>query len=318
MAEQQRPPHPTASAHDAEQLLSGRKPANTTLGGVHGALNSLSAAAHEYPSRETADAQARVLSQAALEAAPAGVLARQHRSLTKRSSTMKTRTRIASAAGAALALILGTTGAAMAAEETVPGDTLYDFKIALEELGVTEGGFAERLSEATVLSERGDDAGALMHLADSLEKEEAKDTEGSEGTEDESTEGADDLRKAAEAVLSEGSEDSLEVRTRVAEMLQWMATTDAEGRDFGQGVAERANAISGESQSDRGENESDSQEGVADADKGNRPENAGPPEGKGPGSGEGNGADKSSQADKDDTPSGRPENAGPPEGKGRP
>lgn len=54
---------------------------------------------------------------------------------------------------------------------------------------------------------------------------------------------ADDLRRAAIAVMSGGSAQSLNVRTSVAEMLQWMAETNVTGSEFGQGVAERARAI---------------------------------------------------------------------------
>jgi len=262
---------------------------------------------------------------------------------------MKTRARIASAAGAALALLLGTTGAAVAAEETVPGDTFYGFKIALEQMGLTEGGFTERVSEATVLAERGDDARALTHVANSLEEEndgteggdawtcpvsdegdETTDaspspeptfgalTEGEESTEgDDGTQTCDEpalhLRRAAEAVLSGGSEQSLQVRTAVAEMLQWMSTTDAQGRDFGKGVAERARAIGGNT--DEGDVEDgDTEEGADDgaqtteADKGGPPDNAGPPEGTGPN------ADKDTQQGSKNA--GRPDNAGPPAGKG--
>lgn len=368
MAQQQRPLHPSLSARDAEQLLSGRKPASAELVDVHDALGSLRDAVHEYSSRD-ADDQARVLSQAALDAAPTTVLARQHRALTRRSRPMKTRARIASAMGAVVALFLGTTGAAMAAEDTVPGDTFYGLKIAFENVGLTEGGFGERLREATVLSERGDDADALTHLANSLEDADGTDedgtdalepcpapeddtlspspspeptlgaltqdqTEGEQPTGDETTDGteqcaSDDLRRAAEAVLSNGSEQSLEVRTAVAEMLQWMSTTDAEGREFGQGVAERARAIGGNPHGDDAEVGDKTAEGdleATDSDEadapGNRPEKAGPPEGRGP------------SADKDDKrggkDGGRPDDAGPPggnspgngggppQGKGRP
>lgn len=268
---------------------------------------------------------------------------------------MRTRARIASAVGAALALFLGTAGAAMASQNAVPGDTLYGFKLVLEDIGLTEGGFPERLNEATVLFERGDEADALAHLADALEESaddsgglppcpspspspeptaspeptsepspeptatvqpEAGPTSGDGDEECADDEASEELRRAAEAVLSGGSEQSLRVRTAVAEMLQWMATTDAKGRDFGQGVAQRARAINGGAD-DGGDGAADEDgvEGEEGADDGRgRPEHAGPPPGKGPGADEDD--EEGDDEDGDDEGKGRPEHAGPPPGKG--
>jgi hypothetical protein len=292
------------TSSQADAVLSGAKTAPGEFAEVAPVLDALRVAGRAVPVPSRVDAIATALASAAIEAAPIGALPRQSRSTIKRSSVMKARTRIASATGAAIALALGSTGVAAAAEDTLPGDPFYGLKRALENVGIYEGGLDERVEESLALAEQGDDEDAVEHLADSLEEEgDVLEEEGDEET-------AEELRNAAEAVLSGGSENSLAVRTAVAEMLQWMADTDLEGRDFGQGVAERARAIGGPK--DKGDDEviedgdetvvedgdetvvEDGDETVVEDEKG-KSADAGKSEGKG-----------------------KPSHAGPPEGKGRP
>jgi hypothetical protein len=134
---------------------------------------------------------------------------------------------------AAVALGTGFAGVA-AADSAAPGDPLYGVDKALENVGINDGGFAERLDEANELVDEGADDAAVALLADALDDE--GDSEGKRA-----------LLDAAAKIRGNGSEQSADVHAAVAAMLTWMATTDATGKDFGQGVAERAREIHGKS-----------------------------------------------------------------------
>ena len=125
-------------------------------------------------------------------------------------------------------LLMGLAGVAQAADAAAPGDTLYGLDRALEQLGINDGGLDERLDEAQALAGDGRSAEAMAHLANALDKA--------------SPNAAEALERAAERF---GAHDnpSQGVREDVAEMLEWMAATQASGREFGQGVAERAREI---------------------------------------------------------------------------
>ncbi|MDN4473808.1 hypothetical protein [Demequina zhanjiangensis] len=147
------------------------------------------------------------------------------------------RRRAAAAAGlAGLAAIV--VGGAAAADEAKPGDYLYEVDRALEDLGINDGGAEERLEETEELIEEGDVEGAL-ESADEAVEEMDEDAE----LDEEDLEELTGLLHAAESVLKNGSEQSLERRTQVAEMLTFMATTDLKGKEFGQAVSQHARGI---------------------------------------------------------------------------
>lgn len=132
---------------------------------------------------------------------------------------------------AAIALLLGMSGIAVASDGAAPGDTLYGLDRALERVGIGLGGAEERLAEATVLVSQGRAADALDHAIEAIDDEKAGDA----------------LQKAAERVGGMSSENgkAAEVHANVASMLEWMTSTKATGSVFDQGVAERARQISG-------------------------------------------------------------------------
>ena len=138
--------------------------------------------------------------------------------------------RLATAA-LALVLVIGMTGVAAAADVSRPGDLLYGVDRALERIGINDGGLSERIAEADDLVASGSPSQALDHLADSV------------GTV--SAGAADALEDAAEKVRAAGPSGTPShlVREDVASMLEWMARSDVSGKDFGQGVAERARNI---------------------------------------------------------------------------
>lgn len=135
--------------------------------------------------------------------------------------------RLATAALTAV-LLMGLAGVAQAADAATPGDTLYGLDRALEQVGINDGGLDERLDEAHAMAVDGQSAEALTHLAETLDAT--------------SPNAADALKEAAQRF---GLHDnrSQGVHEKVADMLAWMAETEASGREFGQGVAERAREI---------------------------------------------------------------------------
>jgi len=149
---------------------------------------------------------------------------------------MKARTKILVALGSVVVLLAAFAGVAYAADGAIPGDTLYGFDCALEKAGLGDGGLQERLREAEQLCVSGDMEAGLNHAAMAVANQAGLD-QGGQGN------GA--LNAAANAVQASNQGESEQVRARVAEMLQWMAQTENQGEDFGQGVAERAREIAG-------------------------------------------------------------------------
>ena len=135
--------------------------------------------------------------------------------------------RLATAALTAV-LLMGLTGVAQAADASAPGDALYPLDRALEEVGINDGGLDERLDEAQALADDGQSTAALVHLAEALENS--------------SPNAADALERAAE-LFGLNDNPSQAVRKSVTDMLEWMATREVSGKEFGQGVAQRAREI---------------------------------------------------------------------------
>jgi len=154
----------------------------------------------------------------------------------------------------AVVVILGFTGIAYAADGAIPGDTLYGLDRTLENAGIGDGGLEERLGEAGALLENGEEDLALTHTLDSLTEEEDEDGDGDVDEDDgeirDDSSRTEALLAAAEAVLAGGSEQSLETRTRVAEKLRFMATTELTGKEYGQAVSQLARGIYDEDQQD--------------------------------------------------------------------
>lgn len=207
---------------DIERLLRGEEPA--ALADLAPGITTLRSLAIAPDGAHAARAGAVLAGVAASGNSPLAVPAA--------SGSSRWRVRAAIAGGLALAGA-GLVGGAAAADHAAPGDALYGLDRALEVVGVNDGGAAERIAEAISLDEAGDTEGALEHVAESLEGD-----EGSSAA----------LLAAAELIRSNGSEASAEVHARVADMLEWMATTDATGRDFGQGVSERARGLHDEAE----------------------------------------------------------------------
>jgi hypothetical protein len=170
---------------------------------------------------------------------------------------VKKKTKAMIVLGSAVAAVLCFAGVAYAADDAAPGDTLYGLDCSLEDIGIGDGGLQERLTEASELVEDGQVQEGLELAAGALAEEEQD--EDDDGQLEDGTSRSEALLAAAEAVLSSGSEQSLEVRTRVAEKLRFMATTELTGKEFGQAVSDLARGISSEEE----QGEDDASEGTS-------------------------------------------------------
>lgn len=286
MTEQRRP--------DAEvdTLLSGGTPTDPDLAALTGVVSGIRGAYSAEPSdahvAAFAGRLAAVAAAAPLDGGPVGA-SQSPRRLTRR---------LAAALAVAGVAVFGVAGAAAADEVdgAVSGDALYGLDRALERVGINDGGAVERLAEVRVLLERGD-----VELALATSEEAIEALEGEDELDEEDADALAGLLQAAESVLSEGSEQSHERRTQVADMLTFMAETELTGEDFGQAVAQHARGIL-----------EDDSDGVDAGDGGATPDVADAP-GK---SGDAPGRQDDAPVKSDDEPD--PEDAKAPQGAGKP
>src|SRR3990172_6186648 len=135
------------------------------------------------------------------------------------------RTRTAAAVAATVVSVGTFGGVAYAADGASPGDFLYGLDRALEAVGIGNGGGAERIAEAIVLTDQGDPGEGLEHAASAV-----SDDPGAESA----------LLAAAERLTAS---DGPEVHDQVAALLTYLA--DNIGSVDGQAVAELAQAVHG-------------------------------------------------------------------------
>lgn len=218
------------SPEDSETVLRGHRPESTDAARLVPAIAALRSRAHGTADSSAVAAMASLLAEAAL-APTAPARSRASRPVAAH-PVAPWRRRVSIAGVVAILASAGLAGTAAAADGAAPGDALYGVDRALEAIGIDNGGSGERLHEAGKLAGNGDMQGALHHAAEALEGE--GDASSSEA-----------LLAAADQVAANTSANSAEVRARVAEMLEWMATTDVRGKDFGQAVSSYARGLGG-------------------------------------------------------------------------
>ena len=130
------------------------------------------------------------------------------------------------ALAASFALLIAMSGIALAADDAAPGDLLYGIDRAFELIGIGDGGIEERISEFHTLIAHGDDEMAFEFLEEIVES----------SSEAESAESQThrDFVADARAQVAENN---------VAEHQQFVGENKkdgvgADGKDFGQGVAD--------------------------------------------------------------------------------
>ena len=218
------------SDQDLERLVHGDEPENQQLSQLADALQNWQAGFARIPKDEQVAAFASQAAAIAVKTKPA---------TTEQTTTAPARSRLRAlkyklATGMAAVLMLsGMTGVAVASDGAAPGDALYGLDRALEAVGINNGGAAERITEAQSLFDDGLIAEAIEHAVEALDDDET------------ATEAADALMAAAERVRMNAengnAEDTLKT---VAGMLEAMAGADR-GPGFGQDVswwAQRINA----------------------------------------------------------------------------
>ena len=126
-------------------------------------------------------------------------------------------------------LLLAMSGVALAADNAAPGDLLYGIDRAFETFGIGDGGVDERIAEFDALIARGDDEDAFALLEEVIET---------------SNEGESAKARAHLTVVAGDSEKRADVANdNVAAHQQFIDENQkngvgADGRDFGQGVAD--------------------------------------------------------------------------------
>jgi hypothetical protein len=224
------------SDRDIERLLAGEAPHDAELAELLPLVRALRTEASRPPSDPAVEQLAASASEIVRRTRSTEATTPERRVVPSR-PTRTTTMRWRLAAGLAAVMILGgATGVVAAADGSAPGSPLYGLDRALEVVGLGAGGAHERLQEASALAHGGQDADAVEHAADAIAQN--PDPVNEAALEALSTV-ADKLRS-----IEQGSEHADQVRQRVAAMLDWMASTDVRGRDFGQTVADMAQGIS--------------------------------------------------------------------------
>lgn len=229
---------------DIERLFSGIPPEDQELARLAPLTDLLRRSADqrltEAETGRVAAEAARVAKRAAgEEPAGSGVRVPAAPSTTRRTRVTR-RGRLAPRLAGALTIVLlltSFTGVAFAADDAVPGDTLYGFDRAIERIGMNDGGLRERLTEADALASRGQVDDGLAHATEALAEQ--------SGTDAAADQAHAALLGAANALANCASGDVPHLRARVAEMLKWMAGTETTGEEFARGVMAKASEIRG-------------------------------------------------------------------------
>lgn len=228
------------SDSDVERILRGRAPDGPGLSRLVSIVDELRTQGNPHLRPEVIAAHVTMAAEATREALAAAAH-RDAATVLPTPEAMTPKWRIIPRLGtslATLALLVGTTGVAVASDAAIPGDPLHGFDLAFENIGIGAGGAEERISEARELALGGMPVEALDYVSSAIGNEQG--------------EASNALKEAAERLraLNSGPEQAIDARERVAEMLDWMAATDVEGRDFGQRVAERARELGHEDSPD--------------------------------------------------------------------
>lgn len=224
------------SREDVERLLSKSASKDEGLEQLHSIVEALGHAGESSPTEKevqkfAAQAAKQVplgpdRSRAALAGAAAAGPTTRRRPVALR---------LAGATAAVLVVIGGFSGFAYAVDGAVPGDTLYGVDLALEELGIGDGGLQERLREASELVTRGR-AQEGLDLASDAVAESAGEDSGLRAA-------ADALRVATQSAMENRALSTSEELGETAERLRQMASEEKTNEELGQAVEELAGSL---------------------------------------------------------------------------
>jgi hypothetical protein len=233
-------PTSTLSDHDIERLLAGVIPDNKEAAPLVVLVDLIRAEGAGSPSEVMVAEVAREAAMLARATSSASVLTRAQPP--RRWAGWRLRPQLVMAATAVL-LFSGVSGVAIAANGAAPGDPLYGIDRALEKIGIGAGHAQERLAEANSLLSDGDAREALRHAAQVFDETD----DVSEALEIQDARAA--LENAAGSLDDDDGATSNDlVRDNVSTLLEYLRENlgkqvGADGKDFGQGVADLAHEI---------------------------------------------------------------------------
>jgi hypothetical protein len=216
------------SRADVERLLLGAVPEGEGFGRAPAVVDALRRMGDPPPTEAQIE---RFAAQAAklVPAAPEQLVARSSRAYG--ASGVRSSRRRQALAGVAAGLVLmlsASTGVAYAANGAIPGDVLYGLDLALESIGIGDGGIQERLVEASRLVDRGRVQEGLAHASDAIAGLAATD-EGLRAV-------AEALRIAADSAANNRDLQTPEGRALVSELLRSIASVMPTAKEFGLAV----------------------------------------------------------------------------------
>ena len=234
---------------DSERLLSGGTPQSNALCRLEPHLKALKRLRRGVPTdaqvERFAFAAARVVASTEPRAVgPAAV------SGASRLRSSRLRLRLAATSAALVLVLCASAGVAYAADQAVPGDTLYDLDRALENIGLGDGGLQERLIEASQLVDRGRIQEGLTLAGEALAA--------ASGESGPLRAAADALRTAVDPAFYDSSTQTPEAQGAAADKLRWLATAEPSAQAFVETVNDLANSISSHGQGATGDGPSGS------------------------------------------------------------
>jgi hypothetical protein len=308
------------SDREIERILSGE----TTATGEFDDLVPIVEMLRDQGGRSVSDTAASRFAAGAAALVRTGQTAPTAAPSSRRRNSLALTPRLA-AALVVIVLVVGSSGVAMAADSAIPGDALYGLDLALENIGIGAGQIDERLDEAGVLVENGHAQQALQHAAQSLVQADL--SAGDLSVEDL----ASALETAADTLEEPDDDIGAPTNAKVAALLTYLRENigdgvGADGKEFGQGVAELARGIS--VSNDQGQNSDDPSQDTTDQPE---PSDGVPGQGQGsppvtpgtggdpPGGGQGNSGNPpgTGQGNSGDPPGDGQGNSGDPPGGGQ-
>jgi uncharacterized membrane protein YgcG len=227
----------TLSDRDVELLLSEATPPSEAAAQLVVFVDLIRAEGARAPSDAMVAMVASEAAEIARSTAPRKPAADPQQ---RRLAAWRPRPQVAVAAATVL-LLMSVSGVAVAANGAAPGDALYGIDRALEKIGIGAGHAEERLDEARSLLSDGEAREALRHASEVLDEEDK-----SEGTAVQDARTA--LEDAALNLEDDGATSNEVVRDSVSDLLRYLQENvgnhvGADGREFGQGVADLARDI---------------------------------------------------------------------------
>jgi hypothetical protein len=210
-----------------ERLLSGGAPEEEGLGRLPSVVEALRRVGETAPT----EAEVQGFAAEAANLVPATPQRPVSGSSAHGPSAVRGSRRRLALAGVAAGLVLvftALTGLAFAANAAIPGDPLYGLDLALESIGVGDGGLQERLVEASRLVERGQVQEGLVHAGDAIA--------GSAAAGDGLQAVGEALRTAADLAANNRALQSPEGRAHIAGQLRSLASSELTAKEFGLAV----------------------------------------------------------------------------------